>query len=400
MDPVVSSSNESDVPPVVPVMQETSTVNQVLEKFKRIEHNFNKNFLIALYQIKSIVEGETDPKDMQQSALLEAAYAKWYNKLQSDPRDMSACLLLYESVKDYHELLMKRDTQLFTINGDFFSNIFDEKGIDTPYLFDSLADGLDVEESEEKTDIPAEEKDAKENLWNSIIGLYRLCVLICIYLQMPLVKEIIDMILVNNPDLNQKNIFEKIFSEFKGKRRLRKMIMKLLKNNGDSFGDIFNSLQKVISTFSSEVNTTPNLDGVKQKVRGMFDTILKEAEITGLSEAQTDQLIEALEDKKTNVLESMIEEKLVTKEQLFQVDQLYRKNGLDKMNVSKVVKDLGSTMNEMMKAIESNDESAVKDILAKAGSGMNLGGSELENMHEELSRFEKEAEEDGDSDDE
>lgn len=383
-------------------------VNHVLEKFKRIEPNFNKNFLIILYQVKEIVEGETDPKDVEQCELLNLAYAKWYHKLQENPKNMDACLLLYNSVKECHDLLMKRDTQLFTINGDFLSNVFDQKGIDTPYLFDRLSDGLDEEDesggSTEKQEVSPQEKDGKENFWNSIIGLYRLCVLICIYLQMPLVKEIIDMILLNNPDLNQKNIFEKIFSEFKGKRRLRKMIMKLLKNNGDSFGDIFNSLQKVIATFGSEVNTTaPNMDGMKQKVRGMFDGILKQSEIHNLSDDQTDRLIEALEGGKTDVLNAMVEEKLVTSEQLTTVHQKYKAAGLDKMNVSKVVKDLGATMSQMMQAIESNDESAIKDVLAKAGSGMSLDPKELEQMQNDLQKFEQEAEEDdqdNDDDDE
>jgi len=374
---------------------ESSPVNQVFEKFKRIEHNFNKNFLLFSYQLTCVLEGEESEKDVEQCKLLQAAYAKWYDRLQTDPRDMSACLLLYDSVKDYHELLMQRDTQIFTINGDFFSNILGQKGIDTAYLYDQLSDGM---ESQESSNEPVE--DAKDNLWNSIIGLYRLCVLICIYLQMPLVKEIIDMILINNPDLNQNNIFEKIITEFKSKRRLRKMIMKLLKNNGDSFGDIFNSLQKVIATFGSEVNATPNLDAVKQKVRGVFEDILKQSDIKHLDTTQTDRLIAALEDKNEPELTAMITEQLITPDQLELVEKKYKAQGLDKMNVSKVVKDLGSTMNDMMKALESNDENAVKDILAKAGSGMNMDQKEMQTIHEDLSLFEKEAEEDSDDDEE
>jgi hypothetical protein len=383
-----------------PQQPQQPPMNQVLEKFRRIEHNFNKNFLIILYQIKQIVEGDEDPRDIQQYTLLEAAYTSWYGKLQENPRCMDACLLFYDSVKDFHELLLKRDTQLFTINGDFFSNIFDQKGIDTPYLFDQLRDGLDSDDEEDDQGISEEEKDAKDNMWSSIIGLYRLCVLICIYLKMPLVKEIIDMILINNPDLNQRNIFEKIFKEFKGKQRLRKMIMKLLKSKGDSFGDIFNSLQKVIATFGPEVNMDTNMknnmDLAKKKVRSLFDGILKQAGVTSLSDEQTDRLIEALEEKKTEVLDEMVEEKLISSDQVTKIDELYRAQGLDKMNVTKVVKDLGNTMEEMMAAIESNDEDAVRNVLSKAGAGLNLDPEELEKMQSEMERFEEEAKDDSD----
>jgi len=377
-------------------------MNQVLEKFRRIEHNFNKNFLIILYQVKQIVEGEDDAQDLQQYTLLQAAYTKWYQKLQTDPRCMDACMLFYESVKDYHELLLKRDTQLFTVNGDFFSNVFDQTGLNTPYLFDQLRDGLesDSDDDEEEEKVSAEEKDAKDNMWSSIIGLYRLCVLICIYLKMPLVKEIIDMILINNPDLNQSNIFEKIFKEFKGKRRLRKMIMKLLKSKGDSFGDIFSSLQKVIATFGPEVNMDTNMkknmEMAKTKVRSLFEGVLKQAGVTGLNEEQTNQLIEALEEKNQVRMHDFVEEKLITAEQVDKIDQLYREQGLDKMNVTKVVKDLGHTMEEMMAAIESNDENAVKAVLSKAGAGLNLDPAEMERMQSEMEKFEKESDNDSD----
>jgi len=392
-DPVVVQ--ETNVPPT----QEQQPANSVLEKFQKIEHNFNKNFLLTLYQIRSIVEGETDEKDMKQFELLDNAYTTWWTKLQNNPKNSEACALFYDAVKDYHELLMKRDTQIFTINGDFFSNIFGETGIDTPYLFDCLRDGLDSDDEGEEDQVNG---DAKENLWSSIIGLYRLCVLIMIYLKMPLVKEVIDMILVSNPDLTQSNIFAKIFTEFKGKRRLRKLIMKLLKSNEDSFSDIFTSLSKVIATFSSEVspdmNMKSNMEIAKKKVNSMFDDILTQVGVTTLNDVVKTQLLERLEEKKS--LEDFIEEKHLTQQQVHNIQDLYKTRGLDKMNVNKVVKDLGSVMSDMMGAIQSGNEDDIKKILANAGGGLNMDPAELEKMQSELEKFEHEDDADDDDDEE
>lgn len=392
----------------------------VLNKFRRIEYNFNKNFLTCLYQVRQIVEPEEDddnnstihddPKDAVIFQHLDRAYEHWFNKLQQNPRCMDACIRFHNLVEDYDQMLRGRDTQVFTVNGDFFTQLFNDSvyneekdreemlfdasvNLDTPYLYDCLSDGLDGEDDE----------DAKGNLWTVIIGLYRLCVLICIYLKMPLVKEIIDMILINNPDLNQRNIFEKIFKEFKGKRRLRKLIMKLLKAKGDNFGDIFNSLQKVIATFSDEVNIDTNMkqnmELAKQKMRQLFDTILQQAHITNLSEEEKSQLVEALEDNKEDVLQDFVEEKRITDQELQTLQTLYKEKGLDKMNVTKVVKGLGETMEKMMTAIANNDEEAMQNVLTSAGSGLNINTEEIEKMQAEMDALENIDSDDDDDDD-
>lgn len=378
----------------------------ILEKFNQIEVNYNKNFLLYLDQIMQIVESDQPEavgspehdKDRRQYELLAGAYEHWYGRIQADPRCMDSCVAFYNAVGDGHELLMKRDQQIFTANGDFLSNAFEQTGIDTPYLFNELSDGLD-EDAQTKSE---EERDAKENFWNMTIGLYRLAAMICIYLKMPVVREIIDMILLDNPDLNQTNMFARIFSKFKGSRRLRKLIMKLMKSKEDNFGDIFTSLQKVIATFSSEVNLDTNMqaniENAKKKVRAAFDQILDQAGVKGLTEEQTTQLIDALEDRNEPALKDLVDERLVTDEQLARVQTLYREQGLDKVQVNKVVKDLGRTMTDMMAAIEKNDEGAVQEILARAGSGLNLPAEELSRMQSEMETLEKEDEDDEEHD--
>ena len=368
-------------------MEEQPTIiNPVLERFRQIEHNFNKNYLILLFQVKGIVEEEEEKTDQEQHALLSTAYEYWFDLLQEDPRNMDACVLFYDAVKEYHDLLLGRDEQIFSINGDFFSNIFAQKGIDTVYLYEQLRDPLDEEEDE--TLQQEEEEDAKANLWDGLINLYRLAVLICIYLKMPLVKDIIDMILINNPDLNQRNIFDKIYGEFKGSRRMRAMIMKLLKSKGDSFGEIFTSLQRVISTFSQEVNMDQsmkaNVDLAKKQVRNVFHSILAEADLTNIEETKKEELIQAMENRDQETLDHFVQTGVLSQEQLDKICTDYKAQGLDKMNVTKVVQDLGSTMERMMEAIQNKDESAMQEILASSTSGLNIDPEELERMQKEM----------------
>jgi hypothetical protein len=260
-------------------------------------------------------------------------------------------------------------------------------------LYSQLSDGTEeVADGGEAGPV----EDAKENLWSTLIGLYRLSVLLCIYMKMPLVKEIINMILVSNPDLNQSNIFNRIFSEFKAKNnvRLRKLIMKLLKSKGDAFGDIFNSLQKVIATFSSDVkldtSMQQNVEVAKQKIRSLFQQILQAAGVGDkLDEAQQTALLEALESKADDATlqEAWVTGGLLTAEELQAVRDTYTKQGLDQMNVSKVVSGLGQTMEKMMAAIQSNDEAAMQEVLQSAGEGLSMDPAQMQQMQEEMERM-------------
>jgi hypothetical protein len=380
-------------------MENHSTTNAVLEKFKKIEHNFNKNFLLTLYQITDIVAPEDGEENVERSAkeeeqyeLLSGSYTRWFTKISKDSRNMEACNFFYDAVQDNHKLLLGKDEAIFTFEGDFFSKVFDQEGLDTTYLYSLLSEGGDVDDD-----------DAKQNLWNAFIGLYRLAVLICIYLKMPLVKEIIDMILLSNPDLNQSNIFEKIFTDFKGKSKLRKLIMKLLKSKEDNFGEIFNSLQRVIATFSSEVNMDTdmkaNMDRAKDKVSSLFKNLLESAGITDLSEDLTARLIKSLEDKDEGEQESLVAEGALSTDQMEEVKKKFVEQGLDKMNIAKTVRDLGGTMEKMMSAINSGSEEEMQKILEQSGAGLNLGDMKMEDLQKEMEHFDMdEGDESDDSD--
>lgn len=382
-------------------MDQTNPSNPILEKFQQIESNFNKNFLIYLYQTKQIYEGETGEKDVQQANLLEQGYAKWYEVLQEDPSSFDACHSFYQHTKDYHDILLARDEQFFSNDKrDFLESVLQQKGIDTMYLYNQLGEGGDKPEDE----------DAKNEYWITIISLYRLSILICVYLRLPVVREIISLILAGNPGLNQSNITEKIFSDFKGNKKLRRLIMKLLKSTTksgkqeDTFGDIFESLSRVISTFSSETNLDANLKNnmkiSQNKVRSLFDSILCENKVDHkLTEDQKTDLIAAFDDKNKTVIETMIKSGVLHETEMANVHEAYSLQNLSKMNVMKTVGNLGNTMTDMLAAIENNDESAMQSILGKAGGNLSMSPGEMEEMELEMSQLETESLADEDSSD-
>lgn len=336
------------------------------EKFKRLEVTFNKNYLEKLQKLVDICKDDPDEREQEQYAILETAYGYWFEVFTQNPRSLLACDSFYKAVGENHEMLLARDERL--LETDFFNNVFAAKGIDTIFLYESLSDGSD-------TDNPVE-NDAKGNLWDVIIGLYRLAVLLCVYLKMPIVKEIIDMILLENPDLTQFNLVEKIFSDFKGKRKLRQLIMKLLKSKTDNFSEIFSSLQRVVASFGSECNLDKNMqqnvDAAKLQLAKMFDDILKKANVTEMKEEDKTKLCEALNTKDDTVKQDFVDRHLLTREQLVTIELEYvAKNLHQSANASKVVTDLGGTMKKMMAAIETGDESQMQKVFEESG-GQNM----------------------------
>jgi hypothetical protein len=352
----------------------------ILDKFRKIEYNFNKNYLLTLYQIKEIVQDAKTEKEADQLQKLDDSYKRWFDTLQRDPKCMDACQFFYEAVGDNNELLKSKNENIFEMQGDFFSLIFDQEGLSTTFLYGLLNDGSD----------PTCSEDAKCNLWDALNGLYGLAVLICIYLKMPLVKEIIDVILVSNPTLNQKNVFETIMKEFKGKRTLRKLIMKLLKSKDDNFSEIFKCLQKVMSTFSSGVNASYQINPNLQNQKPNSTSLEVISKLVGdMKIEDRDQLTTALEEKDDHTLESLVSRGCVTKEQMEQVKINFN---LKNLATPEVVGDLGKTMEKVMSAFNTDSEVDIQKIFEE--SGMNFGGIDISKLQGELSGFENEIDED------
>ena len=368
----------------------------MLGKFKAIESRFNRSYLTLLFQLREQVaedeqadSDERSEKEKEQSILLDEAYGRWYYEITDDARTTTSTEFLYAAIGDNHNLIQGRDEQLFTKDGDFLSMVFDQEGLDTPFLYDLLPDGLDEECG------PTDDNDGKSNLWGALMGLYRLSILIVIYLKNSLVSDIINLILAGSPDINQSNIFENICKQFKGKRKLRKLIMKLLKSKDDCFGDIFTSLQRVIGTFGGDMSMDKgmkaNMDASKTKQRDMFETLLADQKVS-VSDDQQTTLLHALDSGSGEDADLLVSAGVLTIEQLTNLRESFKTRGLDKMNVSKVVSDLGGTMKSMMDAINSGNEDDMKKVLEQSGAGMNFEdmGLDMTELQAEMDEFEVE----------
>jgi hypothetical protein len=369
----------------------------ILQKFKSIETNANRAYMTLLLQClgqvkrdEDLEEDDRSEKDKEQCVALHAAYNRWYNEIQENPRTTAAIESLYAAIGENHELLKARDEQLWTKDGDFLSKVFDEPGIDTQYLYDLLPDGIDAAEGQEA------EEDGKSNLWGALMGLYRLSILIVIYLKNTVVSEIINLILAGSPDLNQTNVFGEICKQFKGKRKLRKLIMKLLKSKEDCFSDIFDSLQKVIGTLGDDVSLDKgmkaNMEAAKKRLNEMFDTLLADQKVTIEKDEDKARLLSALEDKDQDTISALVSDKVLTETEAAGVQEAFAARGLDKMNMNKMVKGLGSKMESMMSAINSGSEEEMQKVLE--GSGSNL---DFESLGIDMKKFQAEMEsEEGD----
>jgi len=377
----------NDVPPPQP--------NYLYEQFRRVEQNFNKNYLKTLWQVMEIVADEPDQKDVRHYNALKEAYTHWYHRIEDDPNDMTACIQMHDAIGDHNDMLKIRDTQLFTINGDLLGNMFavavNAKGkvkpmplsVDTPYLFDMLDDGLDGG------------VDAKEHFWSTLSSLYRLCVLICIYLKMPLVKEIIDIILLSNNAINPQNFASTMMNEFKGStptsRRLRRLLAKLMRQKDSDFTNILNSFQKVISTMAPEASQSSGpTDSTGPSGQ---DRIVTLQAATGASIDEATAFYADVDAGTT-------------------LEDACAKHGFDPFKIQAqapgasapgafggMPNGLGETFQSMMNALQTGDESKMQEVLSKAGAGFNMQPEEFNRMKEEMDSLEKSLVDEVDEDD-
>lgn len=385
---------------------ETKIPMTPLEKFQKVEHDFNEKYLVTLLQLTQIVEDHETKEDEIQHGLLLSAYHHWFDKLQSDTSCMDACEMYHDGIEHCHKEVLKRDISCFDKDGiDLFSSIFGQPGINSPYLYDQLTEGSD-DEDENLDQKDKDDNNGKLQLWKILNGLTRFATLICIYLKMPIVKELIDLILVNNPDINQGNILNKIMSEFAGKGssggRMKKLIWKLLKQDESCFGDIFNSIQRVIATFSAgnpDGQATPNplanldfskmsgmgmpadmqdkMDDLKKKNDSLFTSILSDCGVENLSSSNREKLLTALDEQKEMGFERLIADGIVTCDQMEEVRKEFETRGMEKLKSAKAVSNLGETMQKMMDAMRDGSEEDMKKLFSESSASFeNIPGME------------------------
>lgn len=338
-----------------------------LERFKQIEPNFNRSYLQVLAQLRDAMEVQDCDKDREQHALLQSAYERWS---QCAPTQTESCKFFHAAVGNLNARLLNRDETFFNDSRDFLSVAYDTPGIDTMYIYNLLDDA---------------ESDAKMNFWTALVGLDRLSVLICIYLSMPQVKQMIDIILSAAPNVTQGNLMGSIMQQFKSKKELRQLVMKLMKTKTETFEEIFNSLQRVIATFNTPKG--PNASGPAASAE--VEALAKSAgvEVSGSPE-QLERLLKALQDKNDGLKAQCIDQGICTAEAMIKMETLIQNKA--------TAANLGQTMQDMMTAINSGDEKAIQTLFEKSGAdakGLNMSAmqKEMESLESEFESMEYES---------
>jgi Sec-independent protein translocase protein TatA len=358
--------------------------SSVLERFRNIEQHFNSTFLHFLLQFRDIFAAlpPENSQEVKQKDTLDQAYETWYYRIQDNPKSLDACTRMHDTITPSYKLLMARDPQLLTVKGDLLSAMFDTPGIDTPYLFGLLAEDAN----------PAE--DERMTFWENLLNLYRIAALICIYANNTQVKDIIDVILATNPNVAGGNLAHNITSMFKGNKQLQKMIMGLMKSKTNKIGEIFQSLQIVLSTLVDTKPTTTNTSSSAAPdgawLRTMVSSVLPEFQ--DWSDRDRDLLLQAIQDN-DDMLWGVFKDR-VSDGQRQAIETLYGQRSNN--NLGNMMRDVNGTMGDFMKAMESNDEKAIEQMMAKTSSLMNLDPNELKRMEQEMKEL---ADEDEKSDD-
>lgn len=347
----------------------------VLERFRNIEPHFNTTFLKFLAQFQqmfTVVKPENDHEKLLASKL-DKAYSTWFYKIKADQRTLDACTRMHETITPTHALLMARDTQLLHVKGDLLSALFDCPDLDTPYLYSLLAEDPN----------PAE--DERLAFWDNLLNLYRIAALICIYAKNTQVKDIIDMILETNPNVAGGNLAHNITGMFKSNKRLRGMIMGLMNGKQAQIPEIFNSLKIVLSTLvdqkpGSAVPTTTAMTADQSTSMACMLVTSIVPEFKSWTEQEQDRLVQAIKDK-DDLLWSTFATR-ISPDQRKAIETLYDQRG--NQNLGSMMKDVNGTMAEFMKAMESNDESAMESMMERTSALMNLSPDELKEMEAEM----------------
>jgi hypothetical protein len=395
-----------------------------------LETNFNENFLTFVNNLIEIQTEEyttqhqkddaTDTDDF--GATANKVYEEWYTLISDDPATARVCVSFYEALEPHHTLLMQRDTRLFTVHeGDLFSTLTGVPKMDTVALMAVLqADG------------------SADNIWDVMIGLYRLAILVCLYVRMPLVKEIISVITEakQNSDISgatstsNTNFFGTMCSEFSSNKKLKRLVRKIMKNGGNSFEEVFQCLQRVLETLTpppgeageggeegkgesgsggggsggSGLASMLGSAAVGGEVSGVVDLVVQkltrlaaEFGLTLSPEAARDlarlasQAEGGTNTEELRAYEAYLVSLGLTGDQCTAFRRQYTAQGLSEAYTLSM--SMGATMAAMQAASHNTDEEEMKKIFTEAAKGMNMNQEQIDAAMTEFDTFDEASEE-------
>lgn len=301
-----------------------------------IEVHFNKSYLTFIETVVSTLEGDANTES--ETLILDAfeqAYAEWYETFSANQTTLKAASCFYLAVGDYHDQLINCDEQLFAVAHQFFQDAFhapDVLAVDLYNLYDAGTN---------------EETDAKSNFWEALNNLYRLSTVLCIYQKMPIVKQILDHLISQNPDITKSNVGDRVMKAFNTDRKMRRLFMKLMnETKEEDFIAIFSSLQRVVAALAGKMDVAAYQARAKEQLLQEF---LQTTSGTSYTEEQRRTAFEDLLAGEC----SYDELQQVFENQEFHTKiQQYRKTN-----------NLGSTMHDMLTAYNNKDQAKMNSIL-------------------------------------
>jgi hypothetical protein len=370
------------------VTMSTAAPPTLSEKFEQVCFKFNEGYLMLLYQLTQIADQPQREEEEKHKALLNQAYARWYAYLQANPLS-TTCVDRFHQVTDpKHEWMIKRNPQLMEPPGDYFAEVYDTPGIQSAFLFYSLYDADSADPVDGKP-LTVDERSARSNMWDALLTQYQLAVILCLYVRTPFVKDIVEMILNNNPGINETNVLPTIMTNFRKDKALRRLIMRLMQGDEDKFSGIMDSLQKVISVFGSEVNGPQVAERRRQQ--------LHEKRLETLTQILTHAGMELETKEKALWLETLQSQDAEVEQALLQtgvdpmkwahVKGLYLEQAIarpEPVAPQGITGSLGQTMEQLFSAMKNKDEKGFEQLLQQSELSKHIQPNELQDFSKEF----------------
>ena len=225
------------------------------DKLVELDTRFNGMVLRLVRGLLEISEGENHALDMTCCSILAPVEQQMKDNIRSNQASPEYSLAFYTASYDKHDLIVKQDPSLFEGDGDYFLQLVGAHSTVDHRLSSYLFRRLD--------------SVGQTRLWKWIMEMYRISVVIHIYMSNPTIKEIITVLLKDGT--NQGQMMENLVSSLKGKKQLGRLMRQLMRGTDESFQGIIESLRRVIETFCVSNSDSP--PGVDPSLRALCSSL-------------------------------------------------------------------------------------------------------------------------------
>lgn len=227
-----------------------------LDQFRNLEATINVKFLEFILALQTTVNDPANAEEVHHFRLLKHAYEQWYHRIHKQENTKEVALHVFRVMDVHYDVIVKRSSQLFYPKHHTTSP---DESSETGSTRDFFLELLEIDEDPTGAPLPEDfswflwdgiSEATAINCWEALLGLYRLSLLIDVVGSDSIVKDLIELVLMNHKDINSGNVIEKMTSEFKTDKKFRRMLLRLLKSDFSNFEAIFEKLLRVISTLS------------------------------------------------------------------------------------------------------------------------------------------------------